>query len=294
MKIYRFIFLFTLFINISFAQVNENLLMERFNMNAFNPAYAGSEGRVLSFTTRSTWQGVSGAPKMNYFYYSGNPKKNLAFGLSVINNKVFVDERILYSVDASYQLTMGAGKTLSLGIKAGAHTKFSDVEAIKRLTNAPNSAIPDITKETYPVFGFGALYRTQKFYLSFSVPNFLNPIKYTDNDSFIGDEEPSTYFLAGYKIDIGEDNSSLNPYFSSKVIPGIGSTVHLGGTYDYKGIFEVGGGYKSTRYMNVMVIVKTKFGLSLAYAYDFRGAANDVEIQRTGNEIFLKFNFDTK
>tara|TARA_A100001011_G_scaffold375470_1_gene437034 strand:+ start:2718 stop:2849 length:132 start_codon:yes stop_codon:yes gene_type:complete len=43
-----------------------------------------------------------------------------------------------------------------------------------------------------------------------------------------------------------------------------------------------------------MVIVKTKFGLSLAYAYDFRGAANDVEIQRTGNEIFLKFNFDTK
>ena len=28
------------------AQVNENLLMERFNMNAFNPAYAGSEGRV--------------------------------------------------------------------------------------------------------------------------------------------------------------------------------------------------------------------------------------------------------
>ena len=72
-----------------FSQVNENLLMERFNMNAFNPAYAGSEGRVLSFTTRSTWQGVSDAPKMNYFYYSGNPKNNLALGLSIINNKVF-------------------------------------------------------------------------------------------------------------------------------------------------------------------------------------------------------------
>ena len=63
------------------AQVNENLLMERFNMNAFNPAYAGSEGRVLSFTTRSTWQGVNDAPKMNYFYFSGNPKNNLSFGL---------------------------------------------------------------------------------------------------------------------------------------------------------------------------------------------------------------------
>ena len=65
------------------AQVQENLLMERFNMNAFNPAYAGSEGRVLSFTTRSTWQGVSGAPKMNYFYYSGNPEKKSCFWIFV-------------------------------------------------------------------------------------------------------------------------------------------------------------------------------------------------------------------
>lgn len=286
-----YIFLFTIFINVSFAQVNENLLMERFNMNAFNPAYAGTEGRVLSFTTRSTWQGVSGAPKMNYFYFSGNPKKNLAFGLSVINNKVFVDERTLYSVDASYNLTMGAGRTLSLGVKVGVHTKFTDVEAIQRLTNAPNSAIPDITKETYPVFGFGGLYKTQKFYLSFSIPNFLNPIKYTDNESFIGDEKPSTYLLAGYRIGVGSVDSSINPYISSKIIPGIGNTVHFGGTYDYKSLFELGGGYKSTKYMNVMAIIKTKFGLSLAYSYDFRGAANDVEVQRTGNEIFLKFNF---
>ena len=260
-------------------------------MNAFNPAYAGSEGRVLSFTTRSTWQGVSGAPKMNYFYYSGNPKKNLAFGLSIINNKVFIDERTLYSLDASYQLTVGAGKTLSLGIKAGAHTKFTDVEAIQRLTNTPNTAIPDITKETYPVFGFGGLYKTQKFYVSFSIPNFLNPIKYTDNDSFIGDEKPSTYLLAGYKIGLGTVDSSINPFISSKIIPGIGNTIHFGGTYDYKGLFEVGGGYKSTRYMNVMAIIKTKFGLSLAYAYDFRGASNDVEVQKSGDEIFLKFNF---
>mgnify|MGYP001182570334 CR=1 FL=1 len=286
-----FFIIFLVFSTSIYSQVNENLLMERFNMNAFNPAYAGSEGRVLSFTTRSTWQGVSGAPKMNYFYFSGNPKKNLAFGLSIINNKVFIDQRTLYSIDASYQLTVGAGKTLNLGIKAGAHTKFTDVEAIQRLTNAPNSAIPDITKETYPVFGFGALYKTQKFYVSLSIPNFLNPIKYTDNDSFIGDEKPSTYLLAGYKIGVGGFNSSVNPFISSKNIPGIGNTVHFGGTYDYKGIFELGGGYKSTRYMNLMAIVKTKFGLSVAYAYDFRGASNDVEVQKSGNEIFLKFNF---
>ena len=115
--------------------------------------------------------------------------------------------------------------------------------------------------------------------------------KYTDNESFIGDEKPSTYLLAGYRIGVGSVDSSINPYISSKIISGIGNTVHFGGTYDYKSLFELGGGYKSTKYMNVMAIIKTKFGLSLAYSYDFRGPANDVEVQRTGNEIFLKFNF---
>ena len=44
------------------AQVQENLLMERFNMNAFNPAYVGSEGREVPFTTRPPWQGAADAP----------------------------------------------------------------------------------------------------------------------------------------------------------------------------------------------------------------------------------------
>jgi type IX secretion system PorP/SprF family membrane protein len=248
------------------AQVNENLLMERFNMNGFNPAFAGSEGRVFSFTTRSSWQGVKDAPKMNYFYYSGIPKKNLSIGVSFFNNKVFIDERTLYSIDAAYLLRLGQGKSLSLGLKAGAHTKFTDVNEIQRLINTPNEAIPEIIKETYPLLGFGFLYTTQRFYMALSVPNFLNPIKYTDNQSFISDEKPSTYFVAGYKISSGILNSFFNPFFSSKIIPGIGNTLHVGSTYDYKGIFEIGGGYKSTRYMNVMAIINTKFGLSIAYA----------------------------
>ena len=81
--------------------------MKRFNMNAFNPAYAGSDGREVSFTTRSTQKGVKDAPKSNYFYYSGNPKKNLSLGLSVISNKKYIDTRNIYTADASYMLEIG-------------------------------------------------------------------------------------------------------------------------------------------------------------------------------------------
>ena len=61
------------------AQVQENFLMERFFMNAFNPAYVGSEGentdnglpakRSLAVITRTTWSGISEAPRINYIYY---------------------------------------------------------------------------------------------------------------------------------------------------------------------------------------------------------------------------------
>ena len=59
----------------SFLQVQENLLMERFNMNAFIPVFLGSEGREVAFTSRSTWIGVADAPRVNYFFYSGGQKK---------------------------------------------------------------------------------------------------------------------------------------------------------------------------------------------------------------------------
>ena len=278
--------------NFTNAQVNENMLLERFNMNAFNPAFTGVEGRGLSFTNRNTNSGVAGAPKLNYFYYNGNHKNNLAFGFSVIDNKVFIDQRTMYTLDASYKIQVSGEQIVYLGVKGGVHTKFTDVDAIQRLPGVPaNPAIPEITKETYPVIGFGFLYKLKSLYFSASVPNFLNPKNYTDDISFIGSQKPSTYLLAGATIPIGVFNSTFNPYLSQKIVPGIGNTTHFGGTIDYKGIIEFGGGYKSTNYFNVMAILSTKIGLSIGYGYDFRGEANDVEVQKTGTEIFLKYNF---
>ena len=49
--ILSFKFLFIIFLgSMSLkGQLNENMIAERFNMNAFNPAYVGSEGRQVFF-----------------------------------------------------------------------------------------------------------------------------------------------------------------------------------------------------------------------------------------------------
>ena len=284
----------TLLIAVGFysqAQVQENLLMERFNMNAFNPAYVGSEGREVSFTTRSAWQAVVDAPRTSYFFYSGNPKKNLSLGASVISNKVYIDTRTQYAVDASYQLEMGGGSNLFLGIKAGATSKNTDIEGLERITNVSNPAIASNGTAIFPVFGFGALFKSEKFYISASIPNFLNPEKFVKDNAFIGSEKPMTYLLAGTSINTGVFGSKLKPFISARLNPDGENQTHIGGTLDYKDTVEIGGGYKSVGYSNVMLIVKTKFGLTAAYAYDFGIPSGQVAVTRSGNEIFLKFRF---
>ena len=273
------------------AQVQENLLMERFNMNAFNPAYVGSEGREVSFTTRSAWLGVVDSPRTSYFFYSGNPKKNLSLGGSVISNKVYIDTRTQYAVDVSYQLEMGGGSNLFLGIKAGATSKNTDIEGLERITNVSNPSIASNGTAIFPVFGFGALFKSEKFYISASIPNFLNLEKFVEDDAFIGSEKPMTYLLAGTSIDTGAFGSKLKPFISTRLNPNGENQMHIGGTFDFKDTLEVGGGYKSTGYSNVMIIAKTKFGLTAAFAYDFGTPNGQAAVTRSGNEIFLKFRF---
>ena len=109
---------------------------------------------------------VAGSPKMSYFFYSGNPKKNLSLGASVISNKVFIDTRTQYAIDASYKLEMGGGANLFLGLKAGATNKNTDIDGLTRITQEANPAISSEGNAIFPVFGFGALLKSEKFYVS--------------------------------------------------------------------------------------------------------------------------------
>ncbi len=128
-------------------------------------------------------------------------------------------------------------------------------------------------------------------YLSASIPNVLNPEKFVDQDAFIGSEKPVTYLLAGTSINTGVFGSKMKPFISTKLIPDGENQTHMGGTFDFKDTIEIGGGYKSTGYANLLLIVKTKFGLTAAYAYDFGTPSGSAAITTSGSEIFLKFKF---
>ena len=58
-----------------------------------------------------------------------------------------------------------------------------------------------------------------------------------------------------------------------------------------KNFLEIGAGYKNIGFTNFLLMVKTKFGLSVAYAYEFGIPSGQASVTRSGNELFIKFNF---
>jgi len=274
----------------AFSQTQENLLMERFFMNAFNPAYVGSEGKSIAIITRTTWSGIAQGPRSNYLYYSGAPKKNLSFGVSVISNKIYIDTRNQYAVDASYKLKLGGQYTLSLGLKAGMASKKTNLDDLERITTESNPFITTTGQGSYPVFGAGFLIQGERLYFSLGAPNFLNPEKFIDDSSFIQNQNPILYMAAGYSIDLGFFDSTINPYVTSKIIPGVPNQMSIGGNFNFKNIFEIGMGYKSIDYAYVMIMLKLKMGIDIGYATDF-GVGGNSNISRTGFELFAKYRF---
>ena len=154
-----------------------------------------------------------------------------------------------------------------------------------------NWAIASNGSTIFPVFGLGALLKSENFYLSASIPNFLNPEKFVEDDAFIGSEKPVAYLLAGTSFNTGVFGSKLKRFISARLNPNGENQTHIGGTFDFKDTVEIGGGYNSIGYSNVLLAVKTKFGLTAAYAYDFGIPSGQAAVTRSGNEIFLKFKF---
>ena len=77
----------------TFSQQESYYSLYRYNMNVINPAFAGAEAaNMLSFTSRSQWASVQDAPRTLAFAYSTARENNVGLGLSIVSDKVFVEQ----------------------------------------------------------------------------------------------------------------------------------------------------------------------------------------------------------
>ena len=285
----------------SSAQQDPHYTQYMYNMNVINPAYAGSkENLAFGLLYRKQWVDIEDSPTTMTFSGHSPVGKNVGLGLSVINDKIGpVEETNIYA-DFSYTLNLGGEHRLALGIKAGATlhdvSLFTDIGQ-NNVPNPDDPAFSENSNNTYLNIGTGFFYYTDKYYVSFSVPNMLKskhldyqpPTPGSPRAKF--GSEVSHYFLtAGYVFQV-TDNFKLKPSFMVKSAFGVDPSIDGSLNALFFDKFEIGATYRLDDSFGGMVNYAITPNLRIGYAYDH--IISDLKVTTSSShEIMLLFDLN--
>ena len=165
-----------IFLSLNIWSQQEGLVSQyRQQMSLFNPAAVSVDGvSRLSILHRRQWVNIPSSPistSLTYGFYSG---KNVGLGLSIVSDKVFIEQSTFVGIDYSYRLQLDQLTTLYLGVKAGGN--FYSLNTFNLNTYNPSYIDPSLSSMSnfMPNLGVGAYIKRGDFYLSIGIPRLLS------------------------------------------------------------------------------------------------------------------------
>ena len=226
------------------AQQEPNFTMYNFNLNIINPAFVSvKEHAEASFSYRSQWTGIPNAPNTSVLSYVSPINDNLSFGLSIVNDEIFILNKTDASFDLAYGLRISEDYYIHFGLKASA--SFVNLNLAK--AGAPDRDMKFSENESYvmPTVGAGIYVQHPKYYVSLSTPNASRVSQYA-----VEEGEPDivvnylhVYFGAGYIIDINRE-ISVTPAIMTRFVSGATATYDMSATVDYLNKIKGGLNYR--------------------------------------------------
>ena len=278
-------------INVILAQQDPNFTLYNFNMNIINPAYAGANDlKEINLSHRSQWLGIENAPTTQTFSFSKPLKNNLGFGISIVNDKVFVLNEIDIAIDISYKLKVSETHNLFFGVKAGGG--FVNID----LNNAGAPGFDPLFTSSQNFFnshfGAGLYLKHKKYYITFSTPNFLNGERYEKKGNVprAAINNMHVYFGSGYTFSFS-DNFQLTPAFMMRHVNGAPTSYDLSSTLKMYQKFSLGANVRLDEMTSIYSLIQVTNKLKFGMAYDF--TTSDVDVVGADNslELILKYKF---
>jgi type IX secretion system PorP/SprF family membrane protein len=284
-KIFSFALIFTAFV--SFAQQDAQFTQYMYNTININPAYAGSRGALSIFALhRTQWVGLDGAPVTNAVSVNTPLNgSNLGLGVSIINDRIGPTTENTISTDLSYTIPTSETFKLSFGIKATANFFNLDVNRLNPVDNDPS--IHDFNNKFTPNIGAGVYLHSDKAYVGFSIPNFIESNRYDDNEVAIFKEKINYYLIAGYVFDMN-DYIKFKPALLTKVVGGAPLQVDVSGNFMFNNKFVVGVAYRWSAAVSAMAGFQVSDGMYIGYGYDHE-TTNLKHYNSGSHEIFLRY-----
>ena len=272
---------------VSYAQQDSQFTQYMYNTVNVNPAYAGSRGVMSIFALhRTQWVGLDGAPTTNAVSINTplNSSK-LGLGVSVINDKIGPIHENTISADLSYTVPTSETFKLSFGVKATANLFDLDVSKLNPVDDDPS--LHDYNNKFSPNIGVGLYLHSDKAYVGFSVPNFIESNRYDSNEVAIFKEKINYYLIAGYVFDLNS-NIKFKPALLTKMVKGAPLQVDVSGNFMFNDKFMVGLAYRWSAAISAMVGMQISDGLYIGYGYDLENTKLD-NYNSGSHEIFLRY-----
>lgn len=274
------------------AQQDSQYTQYMYNTVMVNPAYAGTRGTLSTIGLyRNQWVGLDGAPEtINFSLNSPIGVQGVGLGLGFVSDKIGPSSESLITADFSYTIKVGDELNLSFGIKGG--FSLFDLNPDKLTIFDPNDYNLRRQNSMSPVVGAGVYLHSERWYLGFSTPNFLETKHYDDVQVSTATEELHMYFIGGYVFDI---NSSfkLKPALMAKAVDGAPLAVDVSANALINNGLILGLAYRLDAAVSAMAGFQLNENMMVGYAYDYE--TTDLGNYNNGShEIFLRFELGTR
>jgi type IX secretion system PorP/SprF family membrane protein len=272
---------------ISFSQQESYYTLYRFNMNVINPAYAGALGKnVFAFTSRRQWSSMQDAPSTLAFSYSSERANNVGLGLSVVSDKVFIEQQTFAYADFSYKLDMESTQ-LYLGLKAGGNFYSADPRVLSTYSTSSDPAQQQLSRFN-PNVGAGAYLRGELFWASFSIPRLFNVKRESDNLAVTAKDRVHSYLGGGADFAVGS-GLLLKPSVLFRKVKGLPVTTDITGMLSWQNQFDLGVSYRTSSAFALLAVVSLG-GFDIGYAYETPTVSSLSQLNLKTHEIVLRIN----